>query len=125
MEDDSFFNDLSKQISLLIMDDEGEGEDGVVVLNPPPPLHSHPLQDSYCVPRQQQHRHQEWQRQHGNNHHQGVREIVSKGTGVFIPRFPQPRRKRGADSHHHSTRHCSSVSNNHTRLLQQEQEGLP
>ncbi|KAI4378877.1 hypothetical protein MLD38_016299 [Melastoma candidum] len=117
MEDDSFLADLSKQISLLITD-EGEGGDDVILNPPPTPWHFRPLQDSYCAQRQQ----------HGyvqdKTCHRRAREIVSKGTGVFIPRLPQPRRKRGADHDHdhHNMRNCSSVSNNHMMLQQQQQQ---
>ncbi|KAH7522361.1 uncharacterized protein LOC107423031 [Ziziphus jujuba] len=75
VEDDSFFADLSKQISLLIMDDE---EDPLA--NCPsvslqafshathPPVQSPFLYEQVC-------------------------RRESKGTGVFIPQSSQPRRK--------------------------------
>ncbi|KAK7264510.1 hypothetical protein RJT34_32119 [Clitoria ternatea] len=77
LEDDLFFADLSKQISLLIMD---EDEDPLAccpadshqsfsgAMHPPPP-------------------------QSGFIHGQVLRR-ESKGTGVFIPQSTQPRRKQ-------------------------------
>ncbi|KAK4266391.1 hypothetical protein QN277_027323 [Acacia crassicarpa] len=78
LEDDLFFADLSKQISLLIMD-EDEQEDPLS-RSPPEPLQVfsgaiiHPPPLSVIV------------------YEQGVRR-ASKGTGVFIPQSTQPRRR--------------------------------
>lgn len=79
LEDDLFFADLSKQISLLIMDDD---DDQDPVARCPSvsfqtfsganyPIAGPYLQEQICR-----------------------REISSKGTGVFIPRSSQPRRKQ-------------------------------
>ncbi|XP_028773945.1 uncharacterized protein LOC114731410 [Neltuma alba] len=79
LEDDLFFADLSKQISLLIMD-EDEQEDPLACC-PPEPLQVfsgaiiHPPPLSVIV------------------YEQGVRR-ASKGTGVFIPQSTQPRRRQ-------------------------------
>ncbi|XP_075653284.1 uncharacterized protein LOC142623718 [Castanea sativa] len=79
VEDDSFFADLSKQISLLIMDDDEEDpvancpsvslQDFSRAIQPPtqlPPF--------LC--------------------HEQTRKRESKGTGVFIPQLSQTRRKQ-------------------------------
>ncbi|KAK8653534.1 hypothetical protein V6N13_127529 [Hibiscus sabdariffa] len=77
VEDDVFFADLSKQISLLIMDDDNDDPVaaypsvsfqtfcGANYQTPPPPPH---LEEQIC-------------------------RRESKGTGVFIPRSLQPTRK--------------------------------
>ncbi|XP_027331989.1 uncharacterized protein LOC113847222 [Abrus precatorius] len=75
-EDDLFFADLSKQISLLIMD---EDED------PLPCCHADSLQSlsgAIHPPPQS-----------ASLYEQALR-IQSKGTGVFIPQSTQPRRKQ-------------------------------
>ncbi|QCD79867.1 hypothetical protein DEO72_LG2g185 [Vigna unguiculata] len=79
LEDDLFFADLSKQISLLIMDEEDE----------------HPLASS-----PQEHHFQTYYSsgsfyppsQSGILYEHDLRR-QSKGTGVFIPQSTQPRRK--------------------------------
>ncbi|BAT77252.1 hypothetical protein VIGAN_01535000 [Vigna angularis var. angularis] len=80
LEDDLFFADLSKQISLLIMDEEEDEE--------------HPLASS-----PQEHHFQTYSS--GSFYHPPQSAILyehalrrqSKGTGVFIPQSTQPRRK--------------------------------
>ncbi|XAR54640.1 hypothetical protein NMG60_11029869 [Bertholletia excelsa] len=79
VEDDMFFADLNKQISLLIMDDDEDAEH-TITHYPSFPLQAisraiHPaLQPSFY-------------------HHQACK-IESKGTGVFIPRLLNPKRKK-------------------------------
>ncbi|KAF7837245.1 hypothetical protein G2W53_005727 [Senna tora] len=85
LEDDLFFADLSKQISLLIMDEDEDEE------HPLASSHPQPLQAFSGVV-------------HLHHHHhpppplsvivyeQSLRR-ESKGTGVFIPQSTQPRRK--------------------------------
>lgn len=79
LEDDLFFADLNKQISLLIMDEDEQ--EGPLACSPPEPLQAfsgaiihHPPPLSVIV------------------YEQGVRR-TSKGTGVFIPQSIQPRRR--------------------------------
>ncbi|KAI4311256.1 hypothetical protein MLD38_036164 [Melastoma candidum] len=101
LEDDLFFADLSKQISLLIMDEE----DDHVSLALAPPWSSYPLQDmSYVIPSTQQGGqgilgHGQPQPRHVQEKNQQL--AMSKGTGVFIPKFAQPRKKRTTLNHNH------------------------
>ena len=79
-EDDLFFADLSKQISLLIMDD-----DEIPISN----WNSSSLQPqvvSETVLNQPM-------TQASSLYEQSCRREMSKGTGVFIPKLSQPRRK--------------------------------
>ncbi|KAL3812675.1 hypothetical protein ACJIZ3_013943 [Penstemon smallii] len=78
LEDDVFFADLSKQISLLIMDDK---EEDSLVHYPSVNLQVfnqaiHPANHTSFM-----------------NYDQQIYNRESKGTGVFIPRSPHPRRK--------------------------------
>ncbi|KAL3505871.1 hypothetical protein ACH5RR_031253 [Cinchona calisaya] len=81
LEDDVFFADLSKRISLLIMDDDED----LVTHSPSVSLQAfsqsiiHPAPQTPYVYDQQT----------------CSRRSESKGTGVFIPRSSQPRRKNG------------------------------
>ncbi|WOH16007.1 hypothetical protein DCAR_0935556 [Daucus carota subsp. sativus] len=74
-QDDIFFADLDKQISLLIMDDDDDDDDTIKfppfsrVIHPRPPTQSQMFYEQSCITEQ------------------------SKGTGVFFPRSTQPRRK--------------------------------
>uniref|UniRef100_A0A6N2KZ63 Uncharacterized protein n=1 Tax=Salix viminalis TaxID=40686 RepID=A0A6N2KZ63_SALVM len=75
LEDDLFFADLSKQISLLIMDDEDP-----VTAFPPVSFQAfsggnYPSAPSHFI------------------HEQNCRRESCKGTGVFIPKSSHPRRK--------------------------------
>ncbi|KAJ8766461.1 hypothetical protein K2173_022520 [Erythroxylum novogranatense] len=75
LEDDLFFADLSKQISLLIMDDdEDKVEMCPSVSSQTFPGGNHPIAPSPVIYQQNCKR-------------------ESKGTGVFIPQSSQPRRK--------------------------------
>ncbi|XP_057471084.1 uncharacterized protein LOC130759887 [Actinidia eriantha] len=91
VEDDVFFADLNKQISLLIMDDDEE-EDPVARC---PSVSLQAFSRAVYPPTQPQYSYQQtW-----------IRE--SKGTGVFIPQSSHPRRKinrqgRFSKSHKHS-----------------------
>ncbi|CAL0309069.1 unnamed protein product [Lupinus luteus] len=75
-EDDLFFSDLSKEISLLIMDEDDEDP---LAPNPKDPFKAfssaihHPPQFAFI--------------------YEHVLRRESKGTGVFIPQVTQPRRK--------------------------------
>ncbi|XVF61762.1 hypothetical protein PTKIN_Ptkin08bG0156600 [Pterospermum kingtungense] len=114
LEDDLFFADLSKQISLLIMDDEDDGEEPVATcpsvsfqfqtfsganypIGGPCPSSAY-LQDQICR-----------------------REISSsKGTGVFIPRSSQPRRKhRQGRNSSFSSKSNRQQHGNSTKLVAQ------
>ncbi|CAI0559816.1 unnamed protein product [Linum tenue] len=77
LEDDLFFADLSKQISLLIMDDD---EDPVA---PPPSVTFQQAYSRVYYPAAQS----------PFMYEQNCRR-ESKGTGVFIPQSTQPRRKQ-------------------------------
>ncbi|EOX92281.1 Uncharacterized protein TCM_001251 [Theobroma cacao] len=83
LEDDLFFADLSKQISLLIMDDD---EDPVARC----PSVSFQAFSGANYPIAQ----------HSYLHDQICRR-ESKGTGVFIPRSSQPRRKHSCQSRYY------------------------
>ncbi|MCE3049339.1 hypothetical protein HAX54_044658 [Datura stramonium] len=94
VEDDLFFADLSKQISLLIMDDdehehehEHEHENSSPYRPSPHSLQGfsqvmHPATRAPYVYEQN-----------------SRREIISKGTGVFIPLSSHPRRKNRQPRH--------------------------
>ncbi|KAJ7954934.1 DNA polymerase epsilon subunit B like [Quillaja saponaria] len=108
VEDDLFFADLSKQISLLIME---EDEEDPVSHCPAVSLQDfsraiHPPAQSFFL-------------------YQEADRRESKGTGVFIPQTTQPRRKHKqlgratsyyTKSHrqHEDTRMVSQVSNNYS-----------
>ncbi|OMP02535.1 hypothetical protein COLO4_11008 [Corchorus olitorius] len=107
LEDDLFFADLSKQISLLIMDDDDE--DPVARYDPSvsfqafsaanyPIAQSPFLQDQIC------------------------RREISKGTGVFIPRSSQPRRKQrnGRYSTSFNSKSNRQHNNNNSRMVSQD-----
>ncbi|XP_020228763.1 uncharacterized protein LOC109809778 isoform X1 [Cajanus cajan] len=76
LDDDLFFADLSKQISLLIMDEDDD---------PLASCTSHSLQ-TFCGSIQPP-------PQSGFLYDDTLRRQISKGTGVFIPQSTQPRRK--------------------------------
>ncbi|KAL8162667.1 hypothetical protein V2J09_014156 [Rumex salicifolius] len=92
MEDDLFFADLNRQISLLIMDDEED-----------PALHC-PNVSLQAFPQAIQHQNSPA----FFNPDDFRREI--KGTGVFIPRSSQPRRKNRQGGRQSSSN--TSKSNN-------------
>lgn len=85
LEDDLFFADLTRQISLLIDDDDGDGDDNYPVAHfpsiSPQGYSGSMIQHPPIMP--SQYLYQESCR----------RELMSKGTGVFIPQSSQPRRK--------------------------------
>ncbi|ONK55214.1 uncharacterized protein A4U43_UnF6350 [Asparagus officinalis] len=85
VEDDIFFADLSRQISLLIMDDDDEGGGGLFQTQSPPPHFQgfhHMQQQQSMMPQSYMY------------HYQMSCRRESKGTGVFIPRSsPYPRSK--------------------------------
>ncbi|XP_022740496.1 uncharacterized protein LOC111292387 isoform X2 [Durio zibethinus] len=109
LEDDLFFADLSKQISLLIMDDDDED---AVATCPSVSFQTfsganYPIAQSPYV------------------EHQICRRESSKGTGVFIPRSSQPRRKhkqgrysslstKSNRQHDNSTKKVSQTSYNNS-----------
>ncbi|XP_022740495.1 uncharacterized protein LOC111292387 isoform X1 [Durio zibethinus] len=117
LEDDLFFADLSKQISLLIMDDDDED---AVATCPSVSFQVHGCQN--------------FQTFSGANYpiaqspyveHQICRRESSKGTGVFIPRSSQPRRKhkqgrysslstKSNRQHDNSTKKVSQTSYNNS-----------
>ncbi|KAH7843289.1 hypothetical protein Vadar_014812 [Vaccinium darrowii] len=91
MEDDVFFADLNKQISLLIMDDDEDPSahcssaslqafSRSVQYPPPQATYSHNIQQTNC------------------------RKDQSKGTGVFIPQQSQPRRKNNRQGKFNSSK---------------------
>lgn len=94
LDDDIFFADISKRISMLIMDDEED-----------------PLTRSPAVSLQafSQSVHQAPQAPFGFE--QTVRR-ESKGTGVFIPRSSQPRRKNRQGRHSNASSN-SKLQRNH------------
>ncbi|XP_059431575.1 uncharacterized protein LOC132165087 [Corylus avellana] len=113
-EDDLFFADLSKQISLLIMEDDEDVDDPLKFPNCPPVS----LQDFAGAINPPA-------RLPPALHEQACRR-ESKGTGVFIPQLSQPRRKQrhgrfasyNTISHRqpadHNTRMISRASSNHS-----------
>ncbi|XP_068463298.1 LOW QUALITY PROTEIN: uncharacterized protein [Phaseolus vulgaris] len=78
LEDDLFFADLSKQISLLIMD---EDEDEDPLPSSPQQHHFQTFSGSLYPPPQ------------SAMFYEHALRRQSKGTGVFIPQSTQPRRK--------------------------------
>ncbi|GER44725.1 glutamate receptor ionotropic [Striga asiatica] len=78
LDDDIFFKDLSKQISLLIMDDDD-------------PLAQHPSVNLQALAQSIHPARQE--PPFIDYYHQQMNKNESKGTGVFIPRSSQFRRK--------------------------------
>ncbi|KAJ0677321.1 hypothetical protein HanRHA438_Chr12g0539431 [Helianthus annuus] len=94
VEDDLFFADLSKRISLLIMDDDDED----------PTLYCPPV--SFQVLSQTTHpNHNQIPSFHEQN---GRREI--KGTGVFIPQSSTNRRSKQSRSKSSNTRNLQTQS---------------
>ncbi|POO02247.1 hypothetical protein TorRG33x02_020310 [Trema orientale] len=81
IEDDLFFKDLSKQISLLIMDDDED------------PLANCPSVSLQAFSHVIHHHHHHPPVQSQYLYEQTCRR-ESKGTGVFIPQSSQPRRKQ-------------------------------
>ncbi|KAJ6319133.1 hypothetical protein OIU76_014461 [Salix suchowensis] len=107
LEDDLFFADLSKQISLLIMDDEDP-----VTTFPPVSFQAfsrgnYPSAPSHFI------------------HEQNCRRESCKGTGVFIPKSSHPRRKhrqgrygqKSNDRQHRNTRVVSQASDSNLILF--------
>ncbi|CAA3031484.1 Hypothetical predicted protein [Olea europaea subsp. europaea] len=87
VEDDIFFADLSKRISLLIMDDD---EDSLPDNCPSVNLQAiHPAIQMQTL-------------------HQQTSTTESKGTGVFIPRSSHPRRKNRQGRHARFHRHSDN-----------------
>ncbi|XP_004229424.1 uncharacterized protein [Solanum lycopersicum] len=92
VEDDIFFADLSKQISLLIMDDdEHEHQNSSVYRHSRDSLQAfsqviHPATRAGYV----------YEQNHNN------RREISKGTGVFIPLSSHPRRKNRQPRHNNN-----------------------
>ncbi|KAL7105168.1 hypothetical protein ACP275_07G028000 [Erythranthe tilingii] len=89
LDDDVFFKDLSKQISLLIMDDD-EPADSLVHR---PSLNLQGYNNQGINPARQASLFVNYDN-HNHNHNQTSKRDQSKGTGVFIPRSSSnPRRK--------------------------------
>ncbi|CAL9106016.1 uncharacterized protein LOC135633047 [Musa acuminata AAA Group] len=95
VEDDVFFADLSKQIALLIMDDEEE----FPVQCPQLPIQDLPYMPQVMMPPAYGYELVAYRRE-------------SKGTGVFIPRSAAPRRK----NNNRSRRSTAADSNTHRQL---------
>ncbi|CAA0812261.1 Unknown protein [Striga hermonthica] len=93
LEDDIFFKDLSKQISLLIMDDDD-------------PLAQHPSLNLQALTHSIHPARQE--RPFLDYYHRQTNKNESKGTGVFIPRSSQFRRKNAKQG----TRFITAASGN-------------
>ncbi|KAJ8500481.1 hypothetical protein OPV22_011033 [Ensete ventricosum] len=96
VEDDVFFADLSKQIALLIMDDEEE----FPVQCPQLPVQDLPYMPQVMMPPPYGYELLAYRRE-------------SKGTGVFIPRSAAPRRK----NNNRSRRSTAADSNTTQRQL--------
>ncbi|KAL6343496.1 hypothetical protein AAG906_024861 [Vitis piasezkii] len=97
IEDDLFFQDLSKQISLLIMDDDED-----------------PVARCPSVSLQAFSRVIHPSTQYPILHDQNCRR-ESKGTGVFIPRSSQPRRKNRQGRFNSSNTKSQRQPDNNTR----------
>ncbi|XP_062108425.1 uncharacterized protein LOC133819243 [Humulus lupulus] len=115
LEDDLFFKDLSKQISLLIMDDDDEEEDPLA--NCPSvsfQAFSHVIHNT--IPPAVQ--------SHQFVYEQTCNRESSKGTGVFIPQSSQPRRKqrqgRSFGSSYYAKSHRQSENNNTKMVVSQQ-----
>ncbi|KAF4350199.1 hypothetical protein F8388_001804 [Cannabis sativa] len=111
LEDDLFFKDLSKQISLLIMDEEEEEEEEEDPLANYPSVSfqafSHVIHNN--IPPAVQ--------SHQFVYEQSCKRESSKGTGVFIPQSSQPRRKQrhgrsSFGSSYYAKSHRQSENNN-------------
>ncbi|KAF8101167.1 hypothetical protein N665_0209s0025 [Sinapis alba] len=87
LDDDVFYADISKQINLLITDEDEQN---------PISLISSPVSFQGLFRENYQSSATPYMMYHEQNYNQ-VRE--SKGTGVFIPRCSQPRRKQHNHSH--------------------------
>ncbi|XP_021750357.1 uncharacterized protein LOC110716031 [Chenopodium quinoa] len=107
LEDDLYFADLNRQICLLIDDDDNDNNDHYPVahfhsishqeylgsmIHHPPIMPSQYLYQQNCR-----------------------REIMSKGTGVFIPQSSQPRRKSRQPKR--SSQSYTAKSNNNNKQL--------
>ncbi|XP_021761076.1 uncharacterized protein LOC110725919 [Chenopodium quinoa] len=107
LEDDLFFADLNRQISLLIDDDNNDNDHYPVahlhsishqeylgsMIHHPPIMPSQYLYQQNCR-----------------------REIMSKGTGVFIPQSSQPRRKSKQTKRSSQSYTTKSNNNNKQQL---------
>ncbi|CAN4113444.1 unnamed protein product [Withania somnifera] len=87
VEDDLFFADLSKQISLLIMDDDEHERENSSVYHPSPGSIQAFSQVMHPATRS------------GYVYEQHSRREISKGTGVFIPLSSHLRRKNRQPRH--------------------------
>ncbi|KAL3507969.1 hypothetical protein ACH5RR_033351 [Cinchona calisaya] len=97
LDDDVFFADLSKQISLLIMDDDED------LVTRSPSISLQALSQSMI--------HQAPQAPFLYDQQACRRE--SKGTGVFIPRSSQPRRKNKQGRYSNTSSNAKFQRNNH------------
>ncbi|XVF15065.1 hypothetical protein REPUB_Repub09cG0117200 [Reevesia pubescens] len=103
LEDDLFFADLSKQISLLIMDDDND-EDTVARC----PSVSFQTFSGANYPMAQSPYLQEQ-----------INTRESKGTGVFIPRSSQPRRKHRQERYNSFNTKSNRQHDNTTKMVSQ------
>ncbi|KAM3323713.1 hypothetical protein P3S67_004864 [Capsicum chacoense] len=87
VEDDLLFADLSKQVSLLIMDDDEHEHQNSSVCRPSYNSFQAFSQAIYPATRARY------------VHEQNIRREISKGTGVFIPLSSHPRRKNRQSRH--------------------------
>ncbi|KAG6435525.1 hypothetical protein SASPL_100399 [Salvia splendens] len=102
LEDDVFFRDLSKQISLLIMDDDDD-----LSLSHSPPLNLQALSTQANNPATQGASFFSY-----DHHHQSSKR-ESKGTGVFIPRSTSNSRRKSVRQAKFMGNKFQSPSNDH------------
>ncbi|XP_055814462.1 uncharacterized protein LOC129884139 [Solanum dulcamara] len=108
VEDDLFFADLSKQISLLIMDDdEHEHQNSKVYRDSPDDSLQAFSQVMYPT------------RRAGYVYEQNNRREISKGTGVFIPLSSHLRRKNRQPRHNFSSKTTKIQGQTERQLINQ------
>ncbi|KAG0502686.1 hypothetical protein HPP92_002758 [Vanilla planifolia] len=108
LEDDVFYADLNKQISLLITEDDDDEENNgqkLPVRYPPAPVQVYAHFPQIMVP--------------PTYYYELICKRESKGTGVFIPRSSFPRKKSSQTKQSHkasAVSHISTESCNHSNL---------
>ncbi|XP_039053517.1 uncharacterized protein LOC120195617 [Hibiscus syriacus] len=106
LEDDLFFADLSKRISLLIMDDDGGVGDEEPVSGCPSVSFQTFCGANYPITQSQYLQEQICRRE-------------SKGTGFFIPKAPHPRRKHRQGKYSSFNRKSNRQDDNTTKMASQ------
>ncbi|KAL8047868.1 hypothetical protein ABFX02_07G028000 [Erythranthe guttata] len=115
LDDDVFFKDLSKQISLLIMDDDEPADS--LVHRPSLNLQGYNNQGIINPARQEASSFVSYDN-HNHNQNQTSKRDQSKGTGVFIPRSSSnPRRKNVNKQGRFNKPQISRADHNNTQYM--------